>query len=455
MAEEPATDERGEHAPPADPSPALAAQAVGRLPLYSVLSANGVSLVGDMMVAVAMPWFVLETTGSVVQMGLAGAVVGVGALTASVAGGPLVDRIGLRRASVLSDLSAGAAVVAIPLLYWADLLPFAVFLGLAFLISVLNAPGDLARRALMPTLAYWAGTSLERANSADTAIPRIAQLAGPVLGGLLVAAFGAAEVLLINAATFGLSALAVALGVPWKADAESRQPEDPPEDTQVFADCRMTRSPARQYFSDLAEGFRFVRSSGLLMSLIVIAIGANLIEKPLMSVVAPVYAESVYGSAASFGAMLGAFGAGALAGTLGFGVLASQLPRRATFITCLLLAPLVMFGALALRPPLAVLLALLVVSGVLFGPMNSLLATTVQETTPPALLGRAFGTIVALSMVGVPIGATASGLVVESVGLVGTLIVMGSVYLVLGLCMAVNPALRALNAVPREDQGGA
>ena len=46
---------------------------------------------------------------------------------------------------------------------------------------MLNAPGDLARRALVPALARWAAMPLERANAADTAIPRLAQLVGPVM----------------------------------------------------------------------------------------------------------------------------------------------------------------------------------------------------------------------------------------------------------------------------------
>ena len=113
-----------------------------------------------------------------------------------------------------------------------------------------------------------------------------------------------------------------------------------------------------------------------------------MLEKPLMSVVAPVYASDIYGSAASFGAMLGAFGAGALVGTLAFSVVGHRLPRRLTFLTCMLLAPVVMFGSLAATPPLPALLAALAVSGVVFGPMNALFATAIQETAPTDLLGR-------------------------------------------------------------------
>jgi MFS family permease len=103
---------------------------------------------------------------------------------------------------------------------------------------------------------------------------------------------------------------------------------------------------------------------------------------------------------------------GALVGTLAFSVVGHRLPRRFTFLACMLVAPVVMFGSLAATPPLAALLAALAVSGVVFGPMNSLFATAIQETTPTDLLGRVIGTVSALSMVGVPLGATVVGLVV-------------------------------------------
>ncbi len=75
-----------------------------RTPIFAVLAANAVSQMGDYMVAVAMLWFVLETTGSAAKTGLTGAAIGVGAIVSSVLGGPLVDRLGYRRASVVGHL---------------------------------------------------------------------------------------------------------------------------------------------------------------------------------------------------------------------------------------------------------------------------------------------------------------------------------------------------------------
>jgi predicted MFS family arabinose efflux permease len=244
-----------------------------------------------------------------------------------------------------------------------------------------------------------------------------------------------------------VSAAAVAVAVPSYAqvDDKRRAPGSDAHGHQIFADSRLVRSPARQYLSELREGFRFVRTSRLLISLIVIATVASLLEKPLMSVVAPVYAQDNYGSAASFGAMLSAFGAGALAGTLAFSLVGPRLPRRLTFLACMLLAPVVMFGSLAATPPLAALLAALAVSGLIFGPMNSLFAIAIQETTPTGLLGRVIGTVSALSMVGVPLGATVVALVVAEAGLVTTLVAMGCTYLALAVVMAFNPALRAMD----------
>ena len=155
-----------------------------------------------MMVVVAMPWFVLETTGSAAKTGLAGATIGFGSLISSLLVGPAVDRLGFKRASVLADVASGVTVAAIPLLYWAGVLQFWHFLALVFLASILNAPGDLARRALIPALARRAAMPIERANSADTAIPRAAQLAGPVLGGVLIVWVGSSVVLLLDAVTF-------------------------------------------------------------------------------------------------------------------------------------------------------------------------------------------------------------------------------------------------------------
>ena len=163
----------------AEQGPAIA----DRTPIYALLGANGISQVGNTVLIVAVPWFVLETTGSAARTGLAAAAIGVGAVVPVVLGGPLVDRLGFKRASVLTDLASGATVAAIPLLYLAGVLAFWQLLVLVFLLSSLNTNGDSARLSLVPALARRATMPIERANSADWAIARLGPLGGAPLAG--------------------------------------------------------------------------------------------------------------------------------------------------------------------------------------------------------------------------------------------------------------------------------
>jgi hypothetical protein len=65
-----------------------------RVPIFSLLGAKVISSVGQIITMLAVPWFVLVTTGSAVRTGLTGAAMGIGAVLAAVLGGPLVDRLG-------------------------------------------------------------------------------------------------------------------------------------------------------------------------------------------------------------------------------------------------------------------------------------------------------------------------------------------------------------------------
>ena len=410
------------------------------MPIFALLSANAVSMTGNMMTTVAVPWFVLQTTGSAAKTGLAGAAIGSGTVLAAFFGGPLVDRLGFKRASVLADVASGATVALIPLLHLAGLLAFWQFLVLVFLGSVLDAPGGSARDALIPDLARRAAMPIERANSADTAIPRFAQLVGPLLSGVLIAWLGASNVLLLDAATFAASASLVAAGVP--PASRAREGESGGAEGAAAPDAQ----GGRGYLSELLTGLRFVRGNALILSMILVATVANFLDTPLVSVVLPVYARTFFGSAMDLGVVLGAFGAGALAGTLLFGAIGHRLPRRLTFLTCFVLVPLLIYATLAATPPFYVVAAAGALGGVIGGPINPLYATVIQEHAPPEMLGRVFGVLTALAMAGIPFGTALGGFMVEWVGLRATVLAMGLLYLSVTLGMFFNPSLHGMDA---------
>lgn len=408
-----------------------------RLPMLALVCANAVSSTGDMAALVAVPWFVLEVTGSAAKTGLTGAALATGTILSGVFAGPVVDRLGFKRTSVAADLASGATTAAIPLLYLNGMLQFWALLALVLLGSVLDTPGYSARSALVPGLAARAGTPLERANSIFGAVPRLALLVGTPLAGALIAAFGAAEVLLLDAATFLVSATLVAFSVP--------SPEAAP-------DQRETGGVAG-YLADLGAGASFVVKSPLVLSLVLVVTFVNLIDEPLVSVVLPVYAKTNWESAAGLGLLLGAVGAGALAGTAAFGALGHYLPRRPTFLLAILAGGGIEYLALLASPSLALAVAAFALGGFLFGPLDPIFSTVLQERAPEDMLGRLFGLSRALATAGAPLGLVAGGFLVEGAGLNFTLFGMAGLSLTLVLGMWLNPALRGMDTPEKADAG--
>jgi MFS family permease len=93
------------------------------------------------------------------------------------------------------------------------------------------------------------------------------------------------------------------------------------------------------------------------------------------------------------------------------------------------------------------------VGGLLFGPINPIASTVIQEHTPPAMLGRVFGALTALAQAGIPIGAVLAGVVVQQVGLVPTILGMGALYLLVPLGMFINRSLRQIDTQPSRPNG--
>jgi hypothetical protein len=81
-------------------------------------------------------------------------------------------------------------MAAIPLLYLASVLSFWQLLVLVFVLSCLNMLGDSARYALIPGLAARARMPIERARPTGRSPPRLAQVVGPLLAGVLIALLG-------------------------------------------------------------------------------------------------------------------------------------------------------------------------------------------------------------------------------------------------------------------------
>jgi MFS family permease len=395
-----------------------------RLSLFALYGANAISMSGNVAALVAIPWFVLQTTGSATRTGMTAFAGLVPIVLSGFFGGALVDRLGYRRTSVLADLASSAAVAAIPLLHATVGLAFWQLLVLVFLGGLLDAPGSTARAALLPDLAHHAGWSLERASGASAVVERTSRLAGAPLAGILIAVTGPTTVLWIDAATFLVSAGIVMAGIP-RAEAPRRQ-------------------EGSRYLTELRAGYAFLRGDRTLFVLVAVLTLTNMLDS--ISIVSlPVYASQVYGSAVSLGLMMGVMGAGSVLGALAFSAVGERLSRRRVLVWGFLIAT-IWYPVAAAFPPLVVLLAAKLVAGLAAGPLNPVIDTVFFERVPSDMRGRVFGVTQASAWLAMPFGVLLAGPMLETIGLRTTLVVTGALYLSIVLVARVLPALRGLDA---------
>ena len=395
-----------------------------RLPLFALFGGNAISMIGNSITGIAIPWFVLETTGSASKTGLIGFAGMLPFVLGGFFGGTIVDRFGHKRTSVIGDLASGLTVAAIPLLYHTIGLAFWQLMVLTFLGALLDMPGRTARIALSPNLAKRAHVSLDRVNAADQALSGFSMLVGPALAGILIVILGTSNVLWIDAASFAISALVIATVVP------------------------MTPLPGIErttsYLDEMKEGLHYIRESRLLRAILAQATVINFLASPLFAVVVPVYAARTYGNAVEFGTMIAGFGGGSIAGSVLYGALAARLPKRTTFISAFI-AGGSSISILAFQPPLSISIGVFAFCGLALAPLNPMVGTVILTRTPEYLLGRVIGTVGSVATAFAPIGIITAGFTLVWIGLSGTFIGISAGFTLVGLLMVREPALRELD----------
>ena len=177
--------------------------------LIGVLGAQAASLSANRLLLIAVPWFVLTTTGSVVKTGLIAFCQITPFVLAQALAGPLIDRVGPRRISIAGDVvsTAAAAAVTVPLLYAADALPLWALMALMAVLGAGEGPASAAKSVFIPSVTRAAGAPLERGTGLTTAVERTATVVGPAMAGVVVAAFGGPRAFWLAAVLFGLAAV--------------------------------------------------------------------------------------------------------------------------------------------------------------------------------------------------------------------------------------------------------
>jgi predicted MFS family arabinose efflux permease len=392
--------------------------------LAYLVVANAVSMTGNVILTVAIPWLVLTTTGSAA---LTGITIFAGAGAAAVGGlaaGRIVDAIGPIRASAAADALSALAVAPLGILLGLDVLETWHVVALGIAGTLADSAGSTARQSLVPAAADSQGYRRERANALFTSAEHIGYVMGAPIAGLLIAAFDVPGALWATVATFAFAATVVA----WLVRVPRRRDVTEADDTV-----------------GLRDAFAFIWSDPGLRALFVFPTVAVFLVGPLAPIVLPVLAREAFGDPIVLGLMVASYGVGGLLGAAGFGMFASRVPRRRLYIGFFVVWPST-YAAITLVPFLPFTLAMLVTLGAAAGTLVPLQATIRQERSPARLLPRVVGLSTASVPVVAPIGVLVTGFLIDGIGLHQTLLLMTAGAALVGATVLTNMATSVFDA---------
>ncbi|MDX3477966.1 MFS transporter [Streptomyces scabiei] len=395
------------------------------LPLY--LISHGLSLLGNTVASIALPWLVLLRTGDAAAVGLVAAASALPMLLSAVAGGVLIDRAGRRRLSIGADLASAACVAALPVVDGLLGLTVVWFVVLGVAGAVFDVPGMTAREALAPDIAEATGIGMERLAGLRESIAGGVVILAPAAAGGLIMLVDPATVLWLTAGCSALAAL-VTLALPRTIGARSTAPAQG-EETGLRA--------------DLGRGLGVLRADRVLTTVTLVSAGSVAVLAPLQNLVLPVHLVGE-DSPGGFGVLVSLLAVGGIAGAGLYAALGTRWSRRTVFAVAQLTSTIGVAG-LALLPPVPVMWAAAVLAGAGAGPLPALFLVLVTERIPEEVRGRVLGLQNAVSMTAVPLGTLAAGLAVDGIGLRRTGMLLAAAWCLVTLAILTLPALRNLD----------
>jgi MFS family permease len=251
---------------------------------------------------------------------------------------------------------------------------------------------------------------------------------GPLGAAGLVGLLGAPAALALDAASFAVAALVVAVGVP--PQLAGPQAHDPEEGG---------------YLQRLREGAQVVRRDGLLRAIVGMVAVTNLLDAALGGVLLAVWARQQGGGAGLMGVVAAAMSAGAVLGALAAAVVGHRLPRRLTFAVSFFLIGAPRFAVLGLGAPLWLVLVVVFVGGVGAGTINPILGAVEIERVPERARARVLSLITSLAFALIPFGGLIGGLLSDAAGVSTALLACGAVYLVATTLPVLRPEWRDMD----------
>jgi MFS family permease len=396
-------------------------EALRERPFRLLFLGQAVSLLGDGMVGVALAFAVLELTGSASDLGIVLAARTVPLVAFLLAGGVWADRLPRRALMVTTDLirlAAHGAMAALLIAGQPGIWSIAVLAAIAGAASAFFNP---AISGIMPAVV--SAERLQQANALRGLTEATGRIAGPALAGVLVVGVGPGWALAVDAATFGVSAVFLAL-IP--------MPSHVPAEAQSF-------------FADLREGWDDFRSRTWLWTTVASTTFGNMLFAAYF-VLGPLVADRELGGAGAWALIASAFGVGLLVG----GVILLQLdPRRPVLVATLAVAFYTLPLAFLAVPTAAAVTAIAALAaGAGLAVANNLWETTQQRHVPPELLSRVSSYDWFGSLAAVPVGMLLWGPIGDAIGVSTALWIAFSLQLASILLLFAVREVRELPAYP-------
>jgi MFS family permease len=389
-----------------------------------LLGALAVSQIGDWLYNLALIALVYERTHSPLWAGVTTAARVVPIVALGPLGGVVADRFDRRRVMIICDAVRLALMLALALMAVAHL-P-------VFLAPVIAAAATAAATPYLPCVSATiprlvADADLPGANAARSAVTGIGIVAGPALSGILLLLGSPALAFLVNAVTFGLSALAV-LAIPGGEVFRAAAPQP----------------GAGGLLRDLTAGAAALRSHPQALRLVGADVMCSLVYG-MQTVLLLLVSRRIGLGAGGYGYMFAALGAGGLVGTALAGR-ALRCPRPRAVLLAALAAVGLPMPLLAFVQWPAAAVALVSVTGLGAIVVEIVTETGLQRALDPDTFGRAYGLALPASLGGIVAGSLIAPLLASAVGTAGALAAAGGA--VLAYALVTLRAPRGLDHPP-------
>ena len=394
---------------------------------------QALSVLGDRVVPVAIAFGVLGI-GSTTDLGFVLAAGGIPFALFAIVGGVLSGRLGRRNVMIAADvLRAVVQVLTATLLITGS--------AEVWMLAVLSFAYGLSAASFMPAFMGLIPQvvppgRLQEANALISLTRSVANVAGPVLAGAIIALSGPGQAIAVDALTFVISAACLLrLRVPVRATEPGRAAD------------------ASGFVAALREGWQEVRSRSWLRWGLVAMASYHVFVLPAVLVLGPTLAQRDLGGASSWAAIVACWGAGSIVGN----VIALRLPvRRPVFVAALALVGASLQAAIIGSGLGTIGIAgLQTLSGICVALFFTLWDMSIQEQVPPAAISRVSSYDFTSSMGLMPIGMAIAGPVADAIGLQTTLIAMSVLGVVSALAWLAQPSVRQLQRPEHDAVAGA